>query len=330
MINIAGMEFNVEVVQVIEDLRTSLAQNNILLLQSIKVVGNNVMISCPFHKDGQERKPSCGVSINDTYKGRLVIPSGTTHCFTCGHTCNIIELISYCFGYNDGGMFGAKWLKANYRSNLVEKERKLDLQIERKRKGGRPAIETGVPEEVLDSFRYTVDYMYERGLTDEIIEKFDIGYCREQDAITIPVKDLRGYVRWVQMRCIAYKRYIIPSGITKTDFLLGAYECLQEYNMEPVYIVESPFNMLTLWKLGYRAVCLFGTGGGKQYDYLKKLPFRHYVLALDNDEAGREGTQRLIKELCQYKMLSRVKYRDGRDINELDEEFKDLKIIKIL
>ena len=187
-----------------------------------------------------------------------------------------------------------------------------------------------VPQEVLQGYRYTVEYMYNRGLTDDIIEQFDIGYDRKDDCITIPVPNLKGEVKWLQRRSIVGKRYYIPSGINKTDYLLGASEVLRlKLYKQPVYIVESPFNMLTLWKLGFPAICIFGTGGGNQYKMLNKLPIRHYIIALDPDEAGKKGSRKLLHNLGKTKLLSKVNYIDHRDINELDTEFKKLKISPI-
>ena len=169
--------------------------------------------------------------------------------------------------------------------------------------------------------------MYNRHLTDEIIEQFDIGYDSKEDCITIPVTDLKGNVKWIQRRSIVGKSYYIPSGVNKTDYLLGASEIMRlKLYKEPVFIVESAFNMFTLWKLGYPAICLFGTGGGNQYRMLKSLPIRHYVIALDPDEAGRKGSRKLVQYLGKTKLLSKVHYTDNRDINELDEDFKKLKI----
>ena len=131
----------------------------------------------------------------------------------------------------------------------------------------------------------------------------------------------------MQRRLIKHKQYIIPQGINKTDFLLGASEVIKQHKeKEPVFIVESPFNMLTLWSLNYPAICLFGTGGGNQYEMLRKLPIRHYIIALDPDEAGIKGSKKLLKELDTYKILSKLNYTDNRDINELQDEVKKLKI----
>ena len=59
---------------------------------------------------------------------------------------------------------------------------------------------------------------------------------------------------------------------------------------------------------------------------LNKLPIRHYVIALDTDEAGSKSNKKLVQYLGETKLLSKVHYTDNRDINELDEEVKNLKI----
>ena len=52
---------------------------------------------------------------------------------------------------------------------------------------------------------------------------------------------------------------------------------------------------------------------------------RTYVLALDNDVAGREGSKK-IKTYVRYKFFKQVLYTDGRDINELGALVKNLEI----
>ena len=328
MINVNGMEIDTTYHQLLIDLKGSLMSNGIFLLNDIKPTGDNIMITCPIHKDGHERKPSCGVSIVPKYQGNKIIEPGTVHCFTCGYTAPLTSFISSCFGYNDGGVFGNKWIKAQYNTGLTHKTRKVQLNLSRQRITQEEL--PNVPEEVLQGYRYTVNYMYSRGLTDDIIEQFDIGYDIKDDCITIPVPNLKGEVKWLQRRSIVGKSYYIPSGINKTDYLLGASEVLRlKLYKQPVYIVESPFNMLTLWKLGHAAICLFGTGGGNQYDMLNKLPIRHYIIALDPDEAGKKGSRKLLHHLGKTKLLSKVNYLDSRDINDLDTEFNKLKISPI-
>lgn len=327
MFKVNGMNIDVEPLQLLYDLKLSLEQNGIILFHTIKPANNNIQFSCPSHKNGQERKPSCGMLIQAETKGNRIYEAGTVHCFTCGYTASLAEFISYCFGYEDGGVLGNKWLKANYKTELLQKKRRFDLEFGRHTKKYEDELPT-ISEEILDRFRYTHNYMYKRGLTDDIIEMFDIGYDSANKCITFPVSNLKGEVKWIQTRNVNYKFYKIPEEICKTDYLYGAYECLINGCTE-VHIVESPLNALTYWKYGIPAIALFGTGGGRQYDLLMQLPFRHYILSLDNDEAGVKGTNILIEKLKYKKLLSKVVYTEPGDINDLQEKCLSLKKISI-
>ena len=323
MFRVNGMNIDVEPQQLLEDLKLTLSKQGIYLLHTIKPANDNIQFSCPSHKDGQERKPSCGMLTVD--KGGS--PAGTVHCFTCGYTATLPEFISFCFGYNDGGIIGNKWLKVNYRSELIQRERTVNVAVPTRHKG-RTQLPT-IPDNVLDNLRYTHSYMYKRGLTDELIDMFDIGYDRENNTITFPVSNLKGEVKWIQSRNIDYKFYRIPEGIIKTDYLYAGYECIKA-NAREIYIVESPLNALTFWKYGKYAVALFGTGGGRQYDLLRMLPARHYILALDNDAAGRKGEDIIYEKLKNVKLLSTIVYEElDKDINDLQQDALNLKKISL-
>lgn len=59
---------------------------------------------------------------------------------------------------------------------------------------------------------------------------------------------------------------------------------------------------------------------------LNKLPVREYILAFDPDEAGRKATERFRKNV-HGKIIKELVYTDNRDINDLQEEFLNCKII---
>ena len=48
-----------------------------------KVTGDWYTIYCPFHKDGNERKPSCGISLKDSVSDGKVRRAGHLNCLTC-------------------------------------------------------------------------------------------------------------------------------------------------------------------------------------------------------------------------------------------------------
>lgn len=328
MFKVNGLSVDVDGITLLTDLQQDLNMNGIQLLHSIKPVNDNIMISCPSHKSGQERKPSCGVSLIDSYANGKLTPAGTVHCFTCGYTADLTSFISFCFGYNDGGLYGNNWIKSKYRTTLIEPTRTLDINITRD--NALIGYQT-IPNSILDNYSYYCKYLADRGIDKEICAKFNIGCSPTEMIITLPVKDLKGDVKFIQTRSINSKFYMIPPGIRKTDFLFGGYECIIE-NSKIVWIVESIFNALTLWQLGIPAVALLGTGGGKQYDLLKRLPAREYVIALDNDDAGRKGTDKIIQKLHNTKLLKvlQYKYDDTRDINDLGSDVLSLAIKNII
>ena len=170
---------------------------------------------------------------------------------------------------------------------------------------------------------YKAEYEAFCELADEIIERFDIGYDKARDEITFPVADLYGTIRFIASRSVKNKFFRLPKGEDKPiyqgyRFNSGKYRT--------AYITESFLNCLTCWKYDKPAMAMIGTGNKKQYEILNKLPVREYILAFDPDEAGRKATERFRKNV-RGKIIKELVYPDNRDINDLQEEFLNCKII---
>ena len=316
---INGTTFNVDTITIIKELRAQLIANHIHLLNKIFDSGEDIMVCCPYHKEGQERRPSAGIRKSD----------GMFHCFACGETHTLPEVISYCFGYNDPlGKEGYKWLARNFLTVTVADRKPLQLDMSRTRT--LPKDVSYISEEELDRYRFIHPYLYERGLTDDIIEMFDIGYDRGTDSITFPVRDMNGDCMFVARRSVKTKRFDIPKGIDKP--LYGLYEVLHtkgfgvQYTMK-LYVCEGMFDCLRMWCNGKIAVagfgCLFSSYQIKQ---IQDLPIRTVVLALDNDDAGWKANDRL-RKLLTNKIIQEVILPEGRkDVGECtDEEIRNLK-----
>jgi DNA primase len=184
---------------------------------------------------------------------------------------------------------------------------------------------------VLEQYRWVHPYMYERKLTDEVIELFDVGYDPETDMVTFPVRNIYGDCLFVARRSVKGKYFHYPSGAEKP--LYGVYEISNlPYWAKEIWVTESMFNCLTLWTHGVPSVALNGTGSKYQLEELSKLNCRSLVIALDPDAAGRGGTQKIRNFLKDsHKILYTVQYKDNRDINDLSyEECKQLINSKIL
>ena len=309
--------------EVLEELKNQLAANGIQRFATFKPGPDNIQFNCPIHNEGQERKPSCGIST--VKKGKH--PAGTVHCFTCGYTANLEEMISHCFGRDDQGVFGREWLTKNFLTISVEQRK--DLVLDMQRKHSSDPVEY-ISEEELDSYRYYHEYMYKRRLTDEIIEKFDVGYDKDFElggkhlrCVTFPVRDEQGRTLFIVRRCIDSKVFHYPTGAKKPVY--GLYELPKDAN--EVVVCESVFNALTCYVYGIPAVALLGLGTDYQYQQLRRLNCRKIIAGFDPDDAGQRATKRLRRALPE-KLVSSYIIPPGKDINDLSrEEFENLQQI---
>lgn len=334
MVTVNGLVLDTTFEQVLEDLKDSLRDSGTILFPQVKPLANTIQFSCPFHGNGQERHPSCGMFKVDQDRGDRVIPAGTVHCFTCGYYGSLTEFISNTFGYMDGGRFGNNWLKQHYTASIQVYRPTIKLNLDRYGYNKNPAVKHKyVPEDVLDSYRYIHPYMYQRGLTDEIIEEYDIGYDESTNCITMPLRDMTGQTVFVNRRSVGSKFHNFAANDPKTQYVYGMYELAHagaQYD-DPIYVTESILNALTWRKYGRYAVAFMGVGGGNQYNILKNSPYRHFVTSFDPDNAGTKATERFINRLRGYKTIERVVYpeycyREKLDINDLQEKVLDLEI----
>ena len=311
---INGVIFNVDALDVIYELQSQLHANGIPLLNKIKDAGSNIMITCPYHKDGQERRPSAGIKKDD----------GTFHCLACGEIHSLQEVISYCFG-KDGivGAWGWTWLLKNFATSSIEERRAVTLDFERNYKH-KNLDNSFITEDELDKYRYIHPYMYKRKLTDEIIELFDVGYDSETDCLTFPVRDILGNTLFIARRSVKSKFFNYPSEAEKP--LYGLYE-LDTYgeDVKEVIVCESMIDALTCWTYGKYAVALNGLGTELQFNQLRNLHCRKLILATDNDSAGLKARKRIRQNVPNKLITEYILPKGKKDINELTkEEFENL------
>ena len=307
---------NAELGEIVNELRAQLIANKIPLLRDVKDTPDNIMVTCPYHKNGQERRPSAGIKKSD----------GTFHCFTCGEVHTLQELISYCFGHYDDivGMFGWNWILKNFLTVQVEDRKGLDLDLVR---NSSKTEKKYVSEEELDTYRFYHPYMWKRKMTPEIVEIFDIGYDKQNQSITFPVRDITGKCLFVARRSVNTKFFNYPAGAEKPVYGLYELSQLKEYPSE-VIICESMIDAITCWVYGKYAVALNGLGNELQFKQLRDMPCRKFILATDNDDAGRAARVRLRKYIKSKILTEFVFPKDKKDINDLSkEEFDSLEEI---
>ena len=278
--------------------------------KQIENKGNNYRCTCAFHKNGCENHPSANIYCGDDSE----VEYGFFNCFTCGVKLPLYEVVNHCF--EETGDFGKEWLVERFGDIFVEYEEQLtDIVLE-------PKKETYLNNSILDNYRYYHDYMWKRKLTQEVVDKFEVGFNPKTNCITFPVRDIKGNLKMVTERSVTNKNFYIPENIEKPIYLLNYMK-----NEYAVYICESQINALTLQSWGYPAVALLGTGSAKQFEILNKTGIREYYLCYDGDSAGDKGIEKFKKAIRKDVFVNVVQIPRGKDINDLTkEEFEKLEI----
>lgn len=311
------------------------------LIRKNRVIGNYYSVYCPFHSNGQEKKPSCGVLLHDEVRAGRVYHEGWWHCFTCSSSFTMSEAVNKILKTKSISKNALDWLKENVpgfsSSDSFEYLIPTDTMDEINNLYAVKMVQSMVKkdeqefitEEELNSYRFTVPYMYERKLTDEIIEKYDIGVDmnwippnrkKPIPCITFPVRDIDGNTLFLCRRSIEGKLYNYPTGVTKPVYGID----MIPKGCKSIVICESCINALTAEVYGYDAVALLGTGNSYQIKQLKQLGIHEFVLAMDGDEAGRKASMKLKNQLKSVGIVWTIDMPDGKDLNDCTKEEFDI------
>ena len=119
MIEVKNKVIDTPIYEILDTLLKELQLKGIDYLRVLRLNGNNIQVCCPYHNMGKEKRPSAGVLTHKTKDNQ----SGTFHCFACGETTSLPNLISHCFGRDDNGAYGEDWLLTNFNSLCAESRR---------------------------------------------------------------------------------------------------------------------------------------------------------------------------------------------------------------
>ena len=304
-----NLTFETDLMSILDELRSQLSANGIQLLGAMRDTPDNIMVACPYHKGGQERRPSAGIKKSD----------GTFHCFTCGETHSLQEMISHCFGRYDDliGAFGWEWLLKNFLTVSVEERKGIELNLSR---DTTEKVSSYISEAELDEYRVYHPYMWKRKMTPEVVDIFDIGYDKKTQCITFPVRDVRGNCVFIARRSVNTKFFNYPAGAEKPVYGLYELSQLPEYPRE-VIICESMIDAIYFWTVGKYAVALNGLGNELQFRQLKEMPCRKFILCTDSDDAGMRARRRIHKNIRNKLITEYVLPASRKDANDctLDE-----------
>ena len=170
----------------------------------------------------------------------------------------------------------------------------------------------------------------ERGFTPEQIKTYAMGYQDRgmfKGRWCMPIHDHQGnqlgyigrYVKKTVPKEI--EKWLLPPNFPKQDVLFNAHRI--EERTETIVLVEGPFDVIRLQRLGFPSMALLGTSiSERQIDILlDDFDVELIVVMLDGDAPGRKAVPALVQRLAQDFFVRDVKLPDGDDPETVAEDF---------
>jgi DNA primase len=184
---------------------------------------------------------------------------------------------------------------------------------------------TTIPEKLLGLFDACPTELLEAGFEESVLYDHDVGFDRTRNRITYAIRDLSGTLVGIMGRNAAgysgkYLPYMGPElGIPNYKFEKVQHlwrgdkvyaTAFHATSKDPIYVVEGFKAALWLVQNGYEnTVALMGSSiSAAQVAILERIG-NPVILFLDNDRAGRDGTQRAGYKLSGLRVLA-VPYPD--------------------
>jgi len=265
---------------------------------------NDLMLFCPFHNN--YRSPSAEIS-KDT---------GLFWCFSCQETKTLEEVIMHV---TKRSYFEAARL-IDSKSETKDIEDSLNSILQKA-----PEFVEYDPQAILklhtNVFRNkrAQEYFISRGISEESIKKYNLGYSENQDMVTIPVHSPEGVCVGFVGRSIEGKTFKNSTNLKKSHTMFNLYKAKRH---DKVFVVESSFDAIRLEQCGVHAVAVLGATVSKEQRKLLKQYFNQVIVLGDNDEAGKNMSNKIKDSFGSGCVVASVPI-GFKDISEMkDEEIK--------
>lgn len=294
-----------------------------------KKAGEN-MYSCPLCKSGTGK--------NGTGALKYYPETNTYTCFSCRSSGDIFKLVAEMNNLDCKADFQkVAEIAANTLNMSNTQPTQYTYKQHNTQKPKTPAAQKGGTK--MDIKAYIAgcsaavnktDYFSRRGLTEETIARFRLGYDEAKELAIIPYDSEGSYYIGRNVMIAANSsgsnKHFKPKKEEAGEepvFNAGAIQEAAETGT-PFFICEAPLDAISIMQAGGLAVSLGGIGITKLKELLNtideadKLANLFAVVATDADKAGDEAAEKLIKVLTDKGIThSRLDLRGCKDVNEL-------------
>jgi DNA primase len=279
----------------------------------IAETGNDFLCLCPFH--GNRNTPSFSVSKE---RGAFI-------CFnpSCGESGSIIDIVKRLTERNE--FEAIRFIKVKEIENDVDFEDTLSSVLEDK-----PDF-VEFSQETLDRLHADLagnkearDYFEYRGINEESMKHFALGYSSAMNMVITPVHSPDGMPVGLVGRSISEKRFKNSNGLPKNKTMFNLHRAKKLGGI--VIVVESNFDAIRVHQAGFPNV-VATLGGHISNDNINLLNkyFTKIIIMTDSDEAGRSLGKNIANKLRNKEVLwamydDEILYPHGaKDVGDMND-----------
>lgn len=253
---------------------------------------------------------------------------GRCYCFGCGASYNLVDVVGIMENLDNRSAFKKtmRYYGKNF-DNLPNKKPKQQCEKDYTKAYNVWAYN-------LKDNKQAMDYLLSRGLSKKIIKDYKLGFN------SFDFKDFRfnAVIIPVSKNCFAARnihndeqlRYYKPKGCQVELFNTKSLTNMAKYCV----ITEGEFDCLSFETIGVNALGLSSANNVNKFIEQEKSLDKTYILALDNDDAGKLATNALIdyfnENNINYCTFDNCGYKDANQALTLDKDKFTKEINKIV
>jgi DNA primase len=269
------------------------------LMRLMRQTGDTISGCCPIHNGQNETAFRVSISKN---------------CWNCFSDCksggNVLDFVSRkeCVDVHSAALLLADWFNVAVvqPQGCPGARSRIPGNPKRDGKPNNSRIVENVTTIENPPLRFTLNhlevghpYLRQRGLTDETISTFGLGFCKKgilAGHVAIPIHNAKGELvayagRWPGPPPNPDDKYRFPKGFKKSLEVFNLHRAAQIPADRPLVIVEGFFDCMNLWQSGVeRVVSLMGSTlcDHQEAQILRLISREHKIIFLfDEDDAGR-------------------------------------------
>lgn len=179
------------------------------------------------------------------------------------------------------------------------------------------AARTPLDESLLQPYMFRHKYLEKRCISEPVQRLMGVGYDRQRRAITMPWRLPNGSLANIKYRRVDSKVFWYEKGGLPVRDLVYGIDVIYKKRLDTAVICEGEIDAMSYMTEGIPAIAVGGAAfSDRRKELIVRSPIKNLIISTDNDLAGLQLKEEIIKALCGCITLYIVDLGGYKDSNE--------------